>query len=97
MTDTSIDHEARKDVETVRVRLDAHEKHCEERWELTNNSLGKLEASINSLDVKLSSRIAKVHERIDAMNFRLILVLIAIAGFAIVQWFLFAGVAQSGM
>ncbi len=92
----AIDHEARRVAEATRIRLEAHEEHCSERWESTKDGLSKLEGQMSSLDAKISNRIAAVHNRIDALGRRAMYVILAICGFAILQWLLWSKVALPG-
>ncbi len=90
----SIDHEARRMADAVKIKLEAHEQHCNERWQMTSASLKQLGDTLTGLDTKISDRIHNVHERIDTLNRRLVWILVVICGFAVIQWFVFAGIAK---
>ena len=83
-----VDAEARERVGAVEAQLNAHEKYCGERWETTTAAIAKLES-------KVSDTSRTTHQRMDRFTYWAIAVLLSIAGFAIVQWFLFANVAKT--
>lgn len=100
MGEPAIDPEARERVTAVETRLVAHEKHCGERWDTTTKAIDSLEQRVAALDAKLSISISKVHDKVDSFRSVLtkntILVLLGVAAFALVQWFMWAKVALPG-
>ena len=87
-----VDNGARRDLAGLEATVDAHLEHCGERWEATKGSISDLKDSVNSLDQKMEKRINLVHGRIGSLERKAIYLLIGIAGFAILQWLVAAGV-----
>lgn len=91
-----VDTEARERVASVETKLVSHEDHCGERWNATTKAMEGLDRRIVSLESKISDSISKVHAKIDRFATYALWTLAGIAGFAIVQWLLWAKVIQSG-
>ncbi|NIA72371.1 hypothetical protein HBA54_27665 [Pelagibius litoralis] len=78
----AIDSEAREAAAVANNKIDKHEQHCGERWAQANKRLGELRSDVRDL-----------HRRIDYLIRMAFVVVIGLAGFAVVQWLLARGIA----
>lgn len=70
-----IDHEARKDAALANQKIDSHEDKCSERWSQANKSLTEVKGDVKD-----------IHHRINTLIRMMFGCLVALLGFALVQW-----------
>lgn len=67
MTESMVDHEARRDIAVVRAKQDTHERYCEERGRKTDLFETEMRAAISTIAEKISDGNSRIHQRLDAM------------------------------
>lgn len=78
----AVDHEARTEAALANQKINKHEDHCGERWLAANKSLDSLRQDVKDL-----------HHRINSLVRVAFGLIIALGGFAAVQWLLAKGIA----
>jgi hypothetical protein len=80
METTTVDHEARRIADRAEQKIDAHERHCSERW-------GEARKSIDATNIS----VRRVHERIDKVLWAVLLGLVGILAQLVMPFFKLGG------
>lgn len=79
---SAVDHEARRDAALANQKINQHEDHCAERWKGAREETARLREDVKEL-----------HHRINSLVRVAVGLIIAMGGFAAVQWLLAKGIA----
>lgn len=63
-----IDHEARASARQALDAIEAHEKHCGERWALARDAISNANMSINAASLHAQASASTLHSRINRLT-----------------------------